>query len=209
MNPRASQSVSQPSVEKSAAIVQGVGQSQQQQVSRPSDDVGDNPRPIQAPRNHQPIGNNNPDDNNQEDKDQSNNIAFIQRNGGVIEPADANDLEGENEARKNLPLPYINKKNSLKIINDSIKSGRGEVENVANEMESDQDKPVLPMPHENRIENLRNAKSSTKTPNDFIPFLKPQIVEKLQLPDENQRNIESPPRGIDVDNFQKRNANLH
>ncbi|KAG8039869.1 hypothetical protein G9C98_000598 [Cotesia typhae] len=114
---KAVESVGQPSVEKEPKkrLAQQQSAPSLQQVSQPSNNDGDNPQPIQAPRNHQPIDNSL--ENNQDDKDQNiNNIGFIQKNGMIV-PAGANDIERDNE-QKSLPLPYVVKR---KNYNDNDK----------------------------------------------------------------------------------------
>ncbi|KAH0550573.1 hypothetical protein KQX54_020195 [Cotesia glomerata] len=190
---KAVESVGQPSVEKEPKkrLAQQQSAPSPQQVSQPSNNDGDNPQPIQAPRNHQPIDNSL--ENNQDDKDQNiNNIGFIQKNGMIV-PAGANDIERDNE-QKSLPLPYVvkRKNNNDKDVNgEQVKLNREKIDDHNNDNNDNNDNnPVLPMPNEmNNNYNNNNGKSSS-TQNNMIPFLKPQAIDKPV--DENQRNIQSP-----------------
>lgn len=196
---KAVESVGQPTVEKDnkKEIAQQQAAPSLQQVSQPSNNDGDNPQPIQAPRNHQPIDNSL--ENNQDEKDTINNVGFIQKNGMIV-PAGANDIERENES-KVLPFPYLVNKNNDndndKDINDvedekiEVKSNRGDkVDNDNND--NNDNNPVLPMPNQinNNNNNYNVNGKSSSTQNDMIPFLKPQNVDKPV--DENQRNIQNP-----------------
>ncbi|KAK0084049.1 hypothetical protein PV325_007734 [Microctonus aethiopoides] len=186
INPRlASQSIAQPSVEKSESP------SLQQQVSQASNNVDGNPPPIRAPPNHQLINESPDDNNNQDEKDRVNNIGFIQRNNEVVEPAGASDIEAENEMRKNVPPPFDIKRGPLKNHKDTMRFIGNEDENVANEIGSDQRKIVLAKPYDNK-DNYDKEKSLLKRDNGFIPILINDGDDKLNNPDEKQRNIESP-----------------
>lgn len=186
---KAVESVGQPSVEKEPKkrLAQQQSAPSPQQVSQPSNNDGDNPQPIQAPRNHQPIDNSL--ENNQDDKDQNiNNIGFIQKNGMIV-PAGANDIERDNE-QKSLPLPYVvkRKNNNDNDKGEQVKLNREKINDDNNN--NNDNNPVLPMPNEMNNNYKSNNGKSSSTENNMIPFLKPQAIDKPV--DENQRNIQSP-----------------
>ncbi|CAG5103921.1 Similar to Golim4: Golgi integral membrane protein 4 (Mus musculus), partial [Cotesia congregata] len=175
--------IGQPSVEKEPKkrLAQQQSAPSPQQVSQPSNNDGDNPQPIQAPRNHQPIDNSL--ENNQDDKDQNiNNIGFIQKNGMIV-PAGANDIERDNE-QKSLPLPYVVKKknnndNGKDVNTEQVKLNREKIEEDNND--NNDNNPVLPMPNQmnnNYNNNNNNNGKSSSTDNNMIPFLKPQAIDK-------------------------------
>ncbi|CAD6237254.1 GSCOCG00002217001-RA-CDS [Cotesia congregata] len=171
----------QRELEDSKRLAQQQSAPSPQQVSQPSNNDGDNPQPIQAPRNHQPIDNSL--ENNQDDKDQNiNNIGFIQKNGMIV-PAGANDIERDNE-QKSLPLPYVVKKknnndNGKDVNTEQVKLNREKIEEDNND--NNDNNPVLPMPNQmnnNYNNNNNNNGKSSSTDNNMIPFLKPQAIDK-------------------------------
>ena len=73
---------------------------QQQQVSHPSKD-DDNPPPLPAPRDHQPIGDTLEKNDDRLPNEQISDVGFAQRDGNIV-PVGPNDLKDQ---QNNLPLP--------------------------------------------------------------------------------------------------------
>lgn len=167
--------------------------SQQQQVSRPSND-DKSPQPLHAPRNHYAIG--DPLKSNEqrmnEEANEFNDVRFAQKNGNIV-PVGPNELK-EGELRDSLPLPYDLQERRQKKAEDppaaedaQIESDRaaGKDENV----DEEQMRQVLPPPNQNN-ERI-DKKSSSNSPGNEEPSAK-ENIDSLVRPVEKAATVASP-----------------
>lgn len=146
---------------------------QKQQVSHPSKD--DNPPPLPAPRNHQPIADTIEKNDDRLPNEQISDVGFAQRDGNIV-PVGPNDLKDQ---QNNLPLPMPYKEDSRKQERRTDNVGeeppQPEVAPVSN-----QGSGVLRKP---------NEKSSSNGPK--LAPIQPQRTDKETRSD-NRGHIESP-----------------
>ena len=172
---RSVQQLAQPNVASAIQGVlpdeqQGVRPSPQQQVSRPSNNGDDNPRPIQAPRNHQAIG--NLEDNKNDD---AGVVNFVNIGSNVV-PAGPDEVNAQNKPdseKASLPLPYYRK----------IEKNERDVESVG-------DSPRISADPKKSATSSSKATKTLQQAMKFVPVAKPQGIENSQI------RPEDPPRAI-------------
>lgn len=193
-NAQTSQQIAQPMADQQMA-----SSSSRQQVSRPNND-DENPQPLQPPRNHQPINNQN--DNTDEIIDNTfnkqNKSPVFELIGDNMVPGDPNKDEQNIDKKKNVPIPYkknINDEKKKKSNNQSDVTKKSIIE-VDNDIVDDS-RQVLPMPNIDSPKKI-DGKNSGRPLSNMIPIVKPQGIQGgKEQTDEQQRNIESPPRTLD------------
>lgn len=179
----------------SADEQQGNRPSPHQQVSRPSNEAGANPHPIQAPRDHQPIqsvvdDNKNNDDTGMAEKESISDVGFVKRDGNIV-PAGPDDLDPRQKesAKASLPLPY-----RYKDDNYDRKNNR---DNGVESVGDPPPKPALsaPIAKNHDPSSPGDAKISTsKEPR----VLKPSGLENSQIrPEGRQQGAHVNPPGLD------------
>lgn len=123
-------------------------------------------------------------------------------------PGDPN--KDDNSFKKKLPLPY-SKKNINDNNNKKKTNNQGEAPKSIDQMNheiDDQAKQVLPMPTFNNPKKHENNKNTNLLSNNMIPILKPQINNNVvkDQPDEQSRNIESPLKNNNLNDYQNNNT---